>query len=258
MEIIDKLDVFFIKRNGECSEKAECVLEEHRLDVYVNEHLAMKIVCTPTCLQELVVGRLLTEGYIDSKKQIIKCYICPDGYRAKVFLNKKLDDDFIKKDLMVPTCCTDNIGIEIKEKYIVEEKIKPYKWKEEWAFQMADYFAKDTKLHKCTVGVHSCILAQEGNILISNEDMGRHNAIDKAIGWALVNDIDLKKCMLYTSGRVPTDMVRKVIKARVPVFISKGVPTVQAVNMAKNSGMTLIGAARPDCMKYFSGSRGLT
>lgn len=102
-----------------------------------------------------------------------------------------------------------------------------------------------------TVGVHSCILAKEGRVLVNCEDIGRHNAIDKAVGWALLNGINLEECMLYSSGRVPTDMVRKAIRAGVPVFISKGVPTVQAVKMAKEYGLKLIGSARPDSMNIF-------
>lgn len=251
MEIFEKLEVLCSKRNGENSENIECVPQEHRLDVYVNEHLAMKIVCTPTFLKELVYGRLLTEGYIDSKNQVLQCYICPDGYRAKAFIDKETDADFFKKDLLVPTCCTDNVGIEIKQTKLTEEKIKPYDWKESWVFQIADYFAEDTELHMATVGVHSCILAKEGKVLVNCEDIGRHNAIDKAVGWAILNGINLEECMLYSSGRVPTDMVRKAIRAGVPVFISKGVPTVQAVKMAKEYGLTLIGSARPDSMNIF-------
>ena len=53
------------------------------------------------------------------------------------------------------------------------------------------------------------------------EDIGRHNAVDKAVGYAVLNDIPLSGCMIFTSGRVPVDMVEKVIVAGIPVLVSK-------------------------------------
>ena len=102
---------------------------------------------------------------------------------------------------------------------------------------------------QCT---HICILGRRGEILFVSEDIGRHNALDKAIGHAVLSDIPLDECMLFTSGRVPLDMVEKVIMAGVPVLVSKAVPTSEAVSLARKSGLTLICRAWPDSMVVFS------
>lgn len=65
------------------------------------------------------------------------------------------------------------------------------------------------------------------------EDIGRHNALDKVLGWALEQGIPLGECIVYTSGRIPVDMVLKVIRAGVPVFASKAMPTAESVALAK-------------------------
>ena len=120
---------------------------------------------------------------------------------------------------------------------------------------MADEFAKDSGLHRQTGGTHSCYLGIEGKCLCHMEDIGRHNALDKCIGYALRENLDLKKCILFTTGRVPTDMVQKVIAAGIPVLASKAVPTDQAVQLAEKYNLTLICRAWPDRMEIYHDSR---
>ena len=85
----------------------------------------------------------------------------------------------------------------------------------EWIFSMAKQFEKGTKLHDMTSSTHSCMLARRGEILFTCEDIGRHNAIDKAVGYGINSGITLSECILYTSGRVPVDMAEKSIAAGV-------------------------------------------
>lgn len=254
MEVVNRQKMFFVPRTGEISEETDDILEEHQMDIYVNDTLVMKVSCTPSYLKELVYGRLLTEGFVQSANDIETVYICDEGYRAKVYLKSEVKDLIYRKSVLVPTCCTDNKGLEVvSERLIKEAMLPPFQWKTEWVFDIADTFAKDTELHKRTMGNHSCILARQSEVLISCEDIGRHNAVDKVLGWGMCHHVNLSECILYTSGRIPMDMVRKAIRAHVPILASKAVPTIQAVEMANAYGLVLIGAARPDRMKIFSG-----
>ena len=79
-----------------------------------------------------------------------------------------------------------------------------------------------------------------GKILYRCEDLGRHNALDKAVGCALTEGVPLAECVLFTSGRVPLDMVRKAIRAGVPVLVSKSMPTVQSAELAAEYGLQLV------------------
>lgn len=251
MKSTERQSAVYIFRNGNQKQEYDDVLQEHRMDIYVNDQLVMKVVCTPSYLEELVLGRLLTEQYISSVQEIDMMYLCDEKYRAKVFLKKDMKDFIAEKNLMVPTCCTDNESVQIKR----DESctlIPDYHWYTSWIFHAADVFSNDTQLHKQTMGTHSCSLFQENEFLISCEDIGRHNAVDKVIGWAMRHHIDLKTCMLYTSGRMPLDIVRKAIRAQIPVLIGKGVPTVQSVELAQMYGLTLIGAARSDRIKVYN------
>ena len=85
------------------------VAAEHWMDVFVNERLAMRVVCTPEHLDELVVGRLLTEGLIRHPEDIEAIYICERGLRARVVIRKEAMEQLTPLDgTTAETCCTDN------------------------------------------------------------------------------------------------------------------------------------------------------
>ena len=258
LPLLETKEYRFISRNGQLISKQEQILKEHLIDVYLNDHLTMKLVCLPQYLTELVLGRLLTERIIDSISDIEQIYICEYGKRAKVYLNRtsKTLPQNIENNLFIeitPTCCTGN---HILNDYFVSgqtpKTVPSINWKPDWIFQMADAFADGMPLHSTTFATHSCLLARNGQILFSCEDIGRHNALDKAIGYALRNQIDLRECIVYSSGRIPTDMAMKAIYAQIPILASKASPTVEAIELAKEYHLTLICAARRDRMKVFS------
>lgn len=258
LPLLETKEYRFISRDGQLISKQEQILKEHLIDVYLNDHLTMKLVCLPQYLTELVLGRLLTERIIDSISDIEQIYICEYGKRAKVYLNRtsKTLPQNTENNLFIeitPTCCTGN---HILNDYFVSgqtpKTVPSINWKPDWIFQMADAFADGMPLHSTTFATHSCLLARNGQILFSCEDIGRHNALDKVIGYALRNQIDLRECIVYSSGRIPTDMAMKAIYAQIPILASKASPTVEAIELAKEYHLTLICAARRDRMKVFS------
>lgn len=222
---------------------------EHFMELAVNEKLTAKLVCTPSNLVELVLGRLLTEGIIAGGEDVESIYICEQGSTAKVFLNREISlQPQVEQE---PTCCTGN---QILLKNVTGthlQRLKKAQWKEEWIFALAHAFAEGSGLHKATKGTHSCYLGLGGELVFSCEDIGRHNAMDKCIGHALLEKLDRKNCILFTTGRVPTDMVQKAVAAGIPVLASKAVPTDAAVRMAREYNLTLICKAWPDRFEVF-------
>ena len=243
-ELTEKLSTTVLYPDGSRAGRVSTLLKEHELTVIINEQPALRLICTKEYLKELVTGRLYTEGIIGKAEDIARLYFCRYEKEASVFIEGNVVlEDTIRKDL---SCCAGNAVLKSKNDTISLKKLSAADYDPKWIFALAESFGNDSRLHGMTQGTHSCILARNGDIVFSCEDIGRHNTVDKAVGYGLLNNIPLNECMLYTSGRVPVDMAEKVIAAGIPVLVSKSVPTSESVSLAKEYGLTLIFRAHPD------------
>ena len=253
-ELLNTAEYIHISRDGTACRVSEPVLKEHLLRVYVNARLTMRLVCTPQYMGELVLGRLLTEGIISSVRDVEEIIVSAEGDRVEARISENTINSGGTFVEVTPSSCTANHILDssyIKNSAL--ECVVPIEWNMSQIFGLADRFHSALPIYGKTYATHSCFLAEGDNILFCCEDIGRHNALDKVIGHALYSGIDLKSCMVYSSGRIPVDMVEKVIRSGIPVFVSKASPSGEAVELAKKYNLTLICAARQDRLKLFSG-----
>lgn len=250
------------RREQEPEDTEQELLREQTLQVFVNGVLTMRLVCTRSDLPELVMGRLLTEGLIREADDVVSVTVCRFGRNALVTLRESAKDagqsERAEEVPITPSCCTGNQILDASQ--IGEKALHPVQERKihrAWIFRLADAFAREQPLYAATHSVHSCILSCSGDILFSCEDIGRHNAMDKAIGYAMLHGIPLPDCEVYTSGRIPVDMTEKAIRAGIPVLVSKALPTREAVELAASCGMMVIGQARPDSFHLFCGGENL-
>ena len=108
-----------------------------------------------------------------------------------------------------------------------------------------------TKLFSDKGNIHTVFLSSEDKFLISAEDIGRFNALDKAIGEAILKNINLSNTIVYTSGRIPSSIAMKVINAGIPVIVSRSAPTSETLKLAKKHNLTVIGFAKRDRMNIY-------
>jgi FdhD protein len=122
----------------------------------------------------------------------------------------------------------------------------------------------DSELHRMTGGIHVVGLIGPQDEVHIAEDIGRHNALDRAIGFALRNSIVLSRSFVVSSGRISSEMVRKCLVANIPVIVSRGATTSLSIDIARKTGLTVIGFVRAGRMNIYScperieGAPGLT
>lgn len=118
---------------------------------------------------------------------------------------------------------------------------------------MASAMRAGQHLHEGVGGVHAAALCDaEGQAIVVCEDVGRHNAVDKAVGYCLLRGIPLERTMLLCSGRLSYEMVTKVVRAGIPVLASVSTPTALAVRLAERFGLTVVGYLRGDRMTVYT------
>ncbi len=232
MDITKNITASVLSFDGQTKTKEITVICEHTLNVIVNDHHVYMIVCTKDHLRELVVGRMFTDGLIVKKEDIENIAFCKNENEVCVGADVKTEQERVLRTL--PECDL----------------------KKEWIFKLAEEFSHGAPIHDNTGASHICILARHGETLFISEDIGRHNAVDKAVGYAVINDIPLSECMIFTSGRVPVDMVKKIIAAGIPVLVSKSVPTAESVKLAEEYNLNLICRAWPDQCEVFTEYKG--
>ncbi|MDL2218082.1 formate dehydrogenase accessory sulfurtransferase FdhD [Christensenellaceae bacterium OttesenSCG-928-M15] len=217
-------------RQGYGLEKAQDdVIHEQALELRLNGQLYTRVTCVPDAIAEMTAGRLLCDGVISANADIRS--LCIQG---------NVVDVQTTKDAAEPLKTPVPEGAALTCADIV---------------RAVQSFLKESPLYQATGAVHSCAMWEGRGMqrLFHYDDIGRKNAMDKAIGAAVRKEINRKDVFLLTSGRVLSDMVEKVLHARIGALVSRSAPTNAAVELAREKNILLCGFARGTRLNVYAG-----
>lgn len=235
-------------RDGAAQWVDDPVVTEYGLTIRLNGREFVTLLCTPAALKELAVGYLFAEEVIDAAGEVTEFSLDEATGIAEVSVSEEQAVRAFERNrkrtvtsgcgggvttldplerTASDTGADDGARIDLKR----------------LAALMGD-FNRRSRIFIETGGVHSCALAEEGGILLFHEDIGRHNALDKIAGEALLRGIPLTGKLVLTSGRISSEIVAKVARHRPAAIVSRSAPTAAAIARADERGIALAGFAR--------------
>lgn len=247
---MEEFDVVSIE-NGLRVTRCEVVTEEIPLTVEVNGKELATLLASPCDLKHLAAGFLFTSGLIQRAESIRSLTVDGERWKADVEIDEPIADDLVFKRVYTSGCGRGVIfhnPLDVLQRVSLPDGFTVAAAK---VSELMKEFLGRSEEHKRTRGVHSAGLADRERILIFKDDIGRHNALDKAVGEALLSAVDLREVMAMTSGRISSEIVAKIMRCGIPVVVSAGVPTNQAIKLAKEVRMTIAGSARGRRMNIY-------
>lgn len=242
------------------------VAREEPLELRVNGQPVAVIMRTPGNDEELAAGFLLTEGVIRRREDLFSTRHNPrnhDGNVLEVFLadGVRVDLARLTRHVFGASSCGLCGKATIKA---IRTRFPPVRsalrLTAETLLSMPDRLRQGQSLFGRTGGLHAAGLFEaDGSLVDLSEDVGRHNAVDKLLGRALLNDrLPLDTTLLLVSGRVSFEIVQKALAAGIPVVAAVGAPSSLAVEFARSAGQSLVGFLRDGRFNLYTDRRRIT
>jgi len=227
------------------------VIEEVPVTITVNGRQVATAMTSPVDLEEFATGFLFTEGIIKGKGEIESIQVEKAG--VKVITRNLLKVIGPRKTILS--------GCGGSSSFLDPAKLPKVTsgftiTAQEISRSMKDLLQSD--LHRLTGGVHIVGLNDTDGEIARSLDIGRHNALDRVIGYGLIHGTDLGKAYVLSSGRISSEMVRKCLVAGIPLVASRGATTTLAVSLAEKNGLTVIGFVRAGSMNIYTNPQRVT
>lgn len=244
-----------IYRKGKMQIVGDLLVIEELLTINFNNIEIATLVCSPQAFRELGVGYLISEGLLHSFSDIKELSCDEEAGLLRVISNNLINWGEMNASRHINTCngkgkaglpasgAIDPVPFSQTTRPIAAHDL----------LYLISMLEEKAVTFRRTGGAHSAALADAHGFLARYEDIGRHNAVDKILGFACLNEIDPDDKVLVLSGRIAAEIVLKAARSRIPIILSRSAPTYLAVELAEKLGITLVGFAREEQLNVYSG-----
>jgi FdhD protein len=239
---------------GKIQDVSAMIVNEAPLTLYLNDVELATLVCSPEGYRELGVGFLATEGLITNSSDIREISCREDEGLLWIHTNSPVPqaENFLRRQ--IASCCGKGRAL----LYFVNDARQMQRVESDAQFDIANILSVMTALdeksatYRATGGVHSAGLGSGRDLAVMYEDIGRHNAVDKVLGYTLLNGMGTVDKFLLLTGRVSSEILIKAARLSIPLVVSRAAPTMLAVELAGELGITLVGFARGRSLSIYS------
>ena len=250
-------EALIIRMKGDdIEEVTDQIASEIGFTLNVNGKQVVTLLCTPSELDAMAIGFLLSEGILTSRESLLDVQMDEREFSVSVTL-KDLPDDIdatFNKKTITSGCgqgitYTDAESLKSLPPNRSMLQVSPEKIR-----NILKEFRTISELFTKTGGVHSAALVDKKKIILFSEDIGRHNAVDKVVGHGFLDGrVPRNDKALVVSGRTSFEIIQKALMGGVPLVVAVGAPSSLAVELARRFNMTLIGFARGGSFNLYSG-----
>lgn len=222
-------------KNGKINYVTEKVVKDSTITLTINNEISRNLSAIEDSLEEFAVGYLFNENMVKSLEDIEKIEINENH------INVEIDDKLLKTKETV--LCSDSSGgwrSKIKE---IEPISSDFQVEADELINRIEELKNNAQIWQATGGTHVAGIVYKNNFIVK-EDVSRHVAVDKVIGYGILHNYDLSNSYVIYSGRMPADMVIKIVRAGIPVLASNAAPTYSGCETAKKGNVTLVGFLR--------------
>ena len=251
--------------------RADFLAAEEPLGIRVNGTALTLTMRTPGDDVELAAGFLVSEAIVRAPADITGIKLCDGtscghgdhdgmGNIADVTLAPGVTlEPGARRNFMTTSACGVCGKTSIADICVLPEKplaADPARFAPRVLATLPDRLRDAQRVFSRTGGLHAAgLFTADGELIIVREDVGRHNAVDKVVGWALLNGrLPLAGCILLVSGRASFELVQKAILAGIPLLAAVSAPSSLAVDLAEEAGLTLVGFLRGPSMNVYTGA----
>ena len=221
------------------------VVKEIPLTIYLNKQEIVTAMTLGDMPDILAVGYLLNQNML--QRDDIISDIDYDSDLQVVIIRTERTTNYEKKmekKIRTSGCAVGNVYGDIMDDFSSVNLNKDAKIKTSWIYAISKKVNTRPSLYLKAGALHGCVLCKNDSPIIYVEDVGRHNAVDKIAGWMFLNKENASDKIFYTTGRLTSEMVIKTVQMGIPILISRSGFTESGVQLAKESGLTLIGRAK--------------
>ncbi len=242
--------------NGVTQQLDDAIIVEYTLQVVINTEPFVRLICSPIFLEELITGFLYSERIIFSLADIHSIAIDEGQGIASVTVSDEASARLAATKNRMRTITT-ALGKQESVTYTLpvlknDDVTEQGLFKKDMILDWVRDFATMSEIFQKTGAVHSSALYNETGRIAFFEDIGRHNAIDKIVGFVLRSGLSFERSAIITSGRIPREMVLKAVYCKLPVLVSVAATTDKAIATARAANLTLIGFVRGRKMNIYA------